>query len=208
MAQCRFPLFLNDMMPKKQAEHAIATILATFRDRGHEDYIGEPVSQLEHAVQSAQLAQRGHPNDIEFILATFLHDYGHLCGSPYSDGHLDGYGIRQHEKVGANTLRALGFSEKIARLVEGHVLAKRYLVSTDPAYYAGLSEASKITLEKQGGHMSEAEQKDFGQDPLFDLHIALRRLDEQAKRTDLPTGDLGWLEHLMREHLAHRSLYF
>lgn len=198
----------NNMMPQQQTEQAIAAILATFRDRGHEDYIGEPVSQLEHAVQSAQLAQRGHPNDIEFILAAFLHDYGHLYGSPDHDGHLDGYGIRRHETVGANALRALGFSSKIARLVEGHVQAKRYLVSTDQAYYAGLSEASKITLEKQGGRLSEAELTEFEQDPLFNLHIALRRLDEQAKQMDLPTGDLGWLENMMREHLSHRLLYF
>ena len=189
-------------------ETSITSILASFRERGHEEYIGEPVSQLEHAVQSAQLAQQGHPNDAEFILAAFLHDYGHLCGSPDQDGHLDGYGIRRHEAVGAQALRTFGFSEKIARLVEGHVAAKRYLVSTDPAYYAGLSEASRVTLEKQGGRMNADERKAFEQDSLFALHIALRRLDEQAKITGLTCGELGWLEDLMREHLEHRALYF
>jgi len=181
----------------------IAAILSVFRERGHEEYHGEPVSQLEHAVQTAQLAQRGRPNDPEFILAAFLHDFGHLCLSPDGDD-MDGYGIWQHEIVGARVLRRLGFSEKITQLIAHHVQAKRYLVSTDPVYYAALSDASKITLEKQGGLLSAEEQRDFEKDPLFELHIALRRLDEQAKETGKPAPDLNWLENLMREHLNAR----
>ena len=180
----------------------IATVLSVFRERGHEEYHGEPVSQLEHAAQTAELAQRSHPNDPEFILAAFLHDFGHLCGTVHGDDTMDGYGIWQHEIVGARALRRLGFSEKIARLIASHVQAKRYLVSTDPVYYAALSEASKITLEKQGGLLSPDEQKDFEEDPLFELHIALRRLDEQAKETGKPAPDLDWLENLMHEHLT------
>lgn len=189
-------------MPHPNTSDTIAAVLSVFRERGHEEYHGEPVSQLEHAVQTAQLAQRGHPNDPEFILAAFLHDFGHLCGSKDVDGDMNGYGIRQHETVGARELQRLGFSEKITRLVAGHVQAKRYLVSTDEAYCEGLSEASKITLEKQGGLLSAAEQRDFEQDSLFELHIALRRLDEQAKVSGLPTGNLEWLENLMHQHLA------
>lgn len=187
-------------MTHHHTHEAIQTILAVFRERGHEEYHGEPVSQLEHAVQTAQLAQRGHPDDTEFILAAFLHDFGHLCGTTPED-NMGGYGIRQHETLGARELRKLGFSEKIARLVAGHVQAKRYLVSTDAAYHAGLSEASKITLEKQGGLMSAEEQRDFEQDTLFEWHLQLRRLDEQAKVSGQPVGDLDWLEDLMREHL-------
>ncbi len=161
------------------SNQAIGQVLSTFRDRGHEEYHGEPVSQLEHAVQAAELARKSHPNDPEFILAAFLHDYGHLCETP--DGDMDGYGTWDHEAVGAKTLRNLGFSAKITRLVANHVRAKRYLVSTDPLYFAELSPASKITLIKQGGLLSPEEQRDFEQDPLFELHIALRRLDELAK---------------------------
>ena len=179
----------------------LETIFAVFRLRGHEEYHGEPVSQLEHAVQSAELAQRGHPADPEFILAAFLHDYGHLCGAPDGSDNMEGYGIRQHELVGARELARLGFSDKISRLVAGHVMAKRYLVSTDPAYYEGLSEASKITLEKQGGLLSPEELRAFENDDLFHLHIALRRLDEQAKISDRPVQSLDWLENMMREHL-------
>ena len=187
----------NDFIDTMTNE-AIEKIFFTFRERGHEEYHGEPVSQLEHAFQTAELAKKGHPNDPDFILAAFLHDFGHLCET--ESGDMGGYGTWDHEEVGAKTLRSWGFSEKITRLVANHVYAKRYLVSTDPLYFADLSPASKITLIKQGGLLSAEEQRDFEKDPLFELHIALRRLDEQAKVEGKPVSDLTWLEDLMREH--------
>ena len=177
-------------------------VFAVFRDRGHEEYHGEPVSQLEHALQTAALAKRDHPNDPEFIIAAFLHDYGHLCGSVSGDDNMDGYGIRQHELIGAGVLARLGFSEKITRLIAGHVQAKRYLVSTDPAYYEGLSEASKFTLEKQGGLLTPEEQSAFEQDSLLELHIALRRIDDEAKVSGQPAQNMDWLQPLILEHLS------
>jgi putative nucleotidyltransferase with HDIG domain len=182
---------------------SIELILSLFQERGHEAYHGEPVSQLEHAVQSAELAKRDHPNDPEFILAAFLHDLGHLCAA--ENGEMDGYGIQDHEAIGAKTLRTLGFSDKIARLVENHVQAKRYLVSTEPLYFTNLSPASKITLLKQGGLLTRAEQQDFESDPLFEFHLALRRLDEQAKIEGSPKTDLSWIETLMTEHFSQTS---
>ena len=177
---------------------SIQKVFSTFRNRGHEEYHGEPVSQLEHTVQTAELAKISHPNDAEFILAAFLHDFGHLCETDLGD--MDGYGTWDHEEVGARTLRMLGFSNKITRLVKNHVYAKRYLVSTSPLYFAELSPASKITLIKQGGLLSKEEQQAFEQDPLFELHIALRRLDEQAKMVGQPEPDVSWLEELMQGH--------
>jgi 2-amino-1-hydroxyethylphosphonate dioxygenase (glycine-forming) len=190
----------NKKISMLSKETAILQVIAAFRTRGHEAYHGEPVSQLEHAVQSALLAQKAYPGDAEFVLAAFLHDFGHLCDAP--QGEMDGYGTWDHEAIGADALRAGGFSEKIAQLVANHVCAKRYLVSTDPAYFDKLSEASKITLEKQGGPLSSAEQRAFEQDPLFELHLALRRLDEQAKIPEQPLADLSWLENLMRAHFS------
>jgi len=178
----------------------IEKVFSTFRERGHEEYHGEPVSQLEHAVQTAELAKRSHPNDPDFIIAAFLHDFGHLCETKAGD--MGGYGTWDHEEVGAKTLQTWGFPEKITRLIANHVYAKRYLVSTDPLYFAELSAASKITLIKQGGLLSLEEQRDFEQDSLFDLHIALRRLDEQGKIENQPMSDLTWLKELMRERLS------
>ncbi len=188
-------------MTRQNITQTIETVLAVFRDRGHEEYHGEPVSQLQHAVQAAELARQSRPDDPEFILAAFLHDFGHLCSDASGAYNMEVYGVWQHELTGARELERLGFSEKIVRLVAGHVQAKRYLVSTDTDYYAGLSEASKITLEKQGGLLSPEEQRAFEQDPLFEQHIALRRIDERAKGEGLPVQGLDWLEKLMRAHL-------
>ncbi len=176
----------------------IQTLRNEYLSRGHEAYHGEPVSQLEHAVQSAEWAKKTRPEDEEFILAAFLHDYGHLCDH---DG-MEGYGVWSHETVGAEALRQMGFSEKIAQLVVNHVEAKRYLVGADSAYFNGLSEASKITLKKQGGRMTMEQMAYFEKDPLFEQHIALRRLDEKAKVADRPVTDFLWLEELMVRHLG------
>ena len=177
---------------------SVQTILDAFRARGHEEYHGEPVSQLEHAVQAAELARNAFPDDPEFIIAAFLHDFGHLCDSPWGD--MDGYGTWDHEALGAETLQKMGFSKKIISLVANHVQAKRYLVSADPLYFENLSAASKITLIKQGGLLSAEEQQAFEQDPLFEQHIALRRLDEQAKIEGQPSPDIAWLEALLISH--------
>lgn len=180
---------------------SITKIFEAFQSRGHEAYHGEPVSQLEHAAQAAELALKQYPDDSAFILAAFLHDYGHLCESEEL-GDMEGYGTWDHETVGANILRKMGFSDKVTRLISNHVKAKRYLVSTDPLYFNDLSPASKITLIKQGGLLSAEEQLEFEQDPLFAQHIALRRLDEQAKAAGNPHPDISWLEGLMRQHFS------
>ena len=99
---------------------------------GNEDYIGEEVSQIEHALQCAYLAEKeGYPDYV--ILAAFLHDVGHLLGllldKPQMNNDGTVYGVEDHEKLGANCLRKLGVPEKLCFLVENHVYGKRYLVS-------------------------------------------------------------------------------
>jgi predicted HD phosphohydrolase len=63
---------------------------------------------------------------------------------------MDGCGIVDHEGIGADFVRDLGFSARVAKLVRNHVSAKRYLCATNPEYHATLSEASKTTLRFQG----------------------------------------------------------
>ncbi len=167
-----------------------------YRNLGHQAYDGEPVSQLEHATQTAELARVLHPEDPEFVLAAFLHDVGHLLPTDSETEQMGIYGVRSHEAQGAAYLREQSFSEKICRLVEGHVAAKRYLVSTDPDYFGRLSDASKITLMHQGGMMTAEEQADFEADPLFKQHLQLRRLDEQAKVSGGSALDWAWVEQL------------
>lgn len=185
--------------------HAVVDEIFDLYERfGSADYIGEPVSQLEHMSQAAEIAiKEGYDDDV--ILAAFFHDIGHLCGMQNQNSNMNGFGVTSHERIGANYLRAKGFPEKIARLVENHVQAKRYLTFKYPAYYSALSEASKKTLSFQGGKMSEKEAVDFENDPLFDISIQMREWDEQAKEKHLPIIDLRSLKKRAYALLSSRS---
>jgi phosphonate degradation associated HDIG domain protein len=171
---------------------------------GGQEYAGEKVTQLEHMVQAAQLAE-GLGYDEEVILAAFLHDIGHICEEGHGDNEMGEFGIKAHEEIGADYLLRKGFSKKVVRLVESHVEAKRYLTWKDPAYYSQLSEASKKTLEYQGGRMSREEAEAFEQYPLFDLIIQMRKWDEQAKVEHKPIGDLVRYRKMIQHHLESRK---
>lgn len=177
-------------------------IIQLYERYGADDYVGEPVSQLEHMSQSALLAQQEGYDD-EVILAAFLHDIGHICSPTRgSEESMAGYGVIRHEKVGADYLRSKGFSERIAQLVESHVPAKRYLTYKFPDYYEKLSEASKRTLEFQGGRMTATEAAAFEQDDLFILSIRMRKWDELAKQINQPVVDLTHFKEMFIRHLA------
>ena len=83
--------------------------------------------------------------------------------------------LAKHDTVGAAYLRLLGFSDRCAALVEGHVQAKRYLCYKEQGYYDSLSEGSKFTLKHQGGEMTAKEAKQFEQEDDFDLYCLMRR---------------------------------
>ncbi|MEP2667997.1 MAG: phosphonate degradation HD-domain oxygenase [Cyclobacteriaceae bacterium] len=168
-------------------------IFSLYERYGHEDYIGEPVSQIEHMSQAAQLAINDRMDD-EIILAAFFHDIGHICVSKEKDNDMGGYGIKSHEKIGADYLRSKGLPERIARLVEGHVEAKRYLTFKNPDYFNNLSEASKRTLEYQGGVMTKEEAEAFENEPLFDDILMMRKWDELAKEMNVPLVDMDFLK--------------
>jgi phosphonate degradation associated HDIG domain protein len=172
-------------------EQVIADVFALYERFGNSDYIGEPVSQIEHMSQAAQLAMAEGFDD-EVVLAAFFHDIGHICTD--SAENMGGFGIVSHERLGADYLRRAGFSERMARLVEYHVQAKRYLTLREPGYYERLSEASRRTLEYQGGVMSEAEADAFEQDPLCAVSLRMRQWDELAKEMHVPVIDLAVLK--------------
>ncbi|MES2647434.1 MAG: HDIG domain-containing metalloprotein [Bacteroidota bacterium] len=179
-------------------------ILDLYKKFGNQDYIGEPVSQLEHMSQCAQLAmQEGY--DEEVILAAFFHDIGHMCEHIMPVKYMDGFGVADHEKMGANYLLSNGFSEKIARLVNSHVNAKRYLTFKYPSYYVQLSEASKSTLQFQGGPMTFDEAILFEEQVDFDLYLALRRWDEAAKVESVPIIDLNEIRTMIISHLGNNN---
>ncbi|HXD79910.1 MAG TPA: HD domain-containing protein [Puia sp.] len=187
-------------MTREKAGEISDEIIRLYETHGGAEYAGEKVSQLEHMAQAAQLAE-AQGFDEEVVLAAFLHDIGHISEAAHGDNEMEGFGIRDHEELGAAFLREKGFSKKVTRLVESHVQAKRYLTHKDPVYFEGLSEASRRTLEYQGGPMSAEEAAAFEQYPLFGLIIRMRHWDEQAKLEHQPMPDLGRYREMIRHHL-------
>ena len=164
------------------------------------DYFGEPVSQQAHALQCANLAKQSNADE-ETILAALFHDIGHLCESD-SSVNKSSLGVIDHDVVGAHFLKQYGMSDKVCRLVLGHVQAKRYLTYINPAYFESLSDASKATLALQGGPMTKEEAIAFETDPLFSLKIKIRNWDEQAKVIGLVVPNLASYRPLLLAHLA------
>jgi phosphonate degradation associated HDIG domain protein len=181
-------------------EDIVDEVFALYEKHGGADYIGEPVSQLEHMSQAAVLAEEEGFEE-EVILAAFFHDIGHLCAEGGEAASMDGFGNVDHEQLGADYLRERGFSERLATLVESHVVAKRYLTYKYPEYYNQLSEASKATLEFQGGRMNEQEALNFEKNPDAELFIRLRHWDDKAKELNKPIQDITYLKSLAISHL-------
>ena len=203
----RFYLGVIQLYKKNMNEHLqdIAnTIFNYFDQYGDQPYFGEAVSQLQHACQAAERADtEGYDDDV--IIAAFLHDIGHLCVEADAHNQMEGYGTIDHERIGAHYLREKGFSDTVCRLVAAHVPAKRYLTYVDEMYYNNLSDASKQTLQFQGGRMSPDEAQTFEEDPLFPLYIQMRLWDEAAKQPDIEPFDLSNMKarvvaHLKRHH--------
>lgn len=184
-----------------EAEKIAAGIVALFKEKGKANYSGEKITQLEHASQAAQLAEKDG-NDSEVILAAFMHDIGHLLDDAPGAEDMDGFGVVDHEAVGASYLSERGFSPKIAELVKSHVEAKRYLCAVNQRYYNNLSHASKMTLQFQGGPMNEAEVTAFEQNPLKNLIIKMRTWDEEAKYENIPLLDFDSLQARIVNHLT------
>jgi phosphonate degradation associated HDIG domain protein len=178
----------------------VKEVFSLYEKFGDEDYIGEPVSQLEHMSQAAALAMAEGYDD-EVVLAAFFHDIGHLCADADEAESMDGMGNVDHEKLGADYLLERGFSERVANLVQGHVIAKRYLTYKYPEYYNRLSDASKGTLEFQGGVMTEEEANDFELNPDAELIVRLRYWDDMAKEMNVPVSNMELLKAMALTHL-------
>ena len=162
------------------------------------DYIGEPVSQLEHALQAAYFASRTPASDC-LILAALLHDIGHIIAP--SAPQMGGLGTLNHEDIGADWLAAQGCGYQVTELVRGHVQAKRYLCYAKPTYLESLSAASRGTLEWQGGVMTDTEAESFQQSPHFKAILAMRKWDEMAKVSGLKVPTLESYNRVLSDHL-------
>jgi phosphonate degradation associated HDIG domain protein len=155
--------------------------------KGTRQYGGERVSQCEHALQTAALAQQ-EKAPRALIAAALLHDIGHLLHEEGEQPALRGLDD-EHEAVGADYLLP-AFGPAVAEPVRLHVPAKRYLCATDPGYFARLSPGSVRSLALQGGPFTPDEAAEFRALPFAEDAIRIRRWDEAAKVPGIPTPDL------------------
>jgi phosphonate degradation associated HDIG domain protein len=183
------------MMPAER----VARIEQLFADRGGNEYHGEAVSQLEHALQSALLAEaEGRPAG--WIAAGLLHDIGHMLhgrGEGCAEQGIDD----RHEELGRRFLQA-AFGPDVTEPVRLHVEAKRYLCAVEPGYLADLSPASVRSLGLQGGPMTAGECREFERHPHHAAAVALRRWDDRAKVPGLPTPPFAHFRRYVEAALA------
>lgn len=148
----------------------------------------EQVSQLQHALQVAKLAEEANATDAQ-IAACLLHDIGHLI---FDEGLAAEGKDDQHEIHGANIISQF-FDLNVSEPVRLHVEAKRYLCSTDQNYYDSLSQASKDSLILQGGIYDNDEQiKSFENKSFYREAIQLRQFDDLGKN---PEDQLDDFDH-------------
>lgn len=190
-------------IPLSRAEMVADDIVNLFEKYGAEAYDGEPVSQTSHMIQCAMLAME-NISDLPIIIGALLHDIGHLLKHEQPTEAMGDFGVVNHEGIGAAYLRGKGFSERVCAMVEQHVAAKRYLVTTDKKYGANLSPASRQTLHWQGGPMTIDEAAAFEKHPFFTDIIKVRRWDEEAKKAQAALFPIAYFRRLIWDHLSLR----
>ncbi|MEX3956666.1 phosphonate degradation HD-domain oxygenase [Trinickia sp. EG282A] len=166
-------------------------IRALFQQHGDISYSGEPVTQLQHALQCATCAERENASDV-LVAAALLHDLGHLLNlqgdTPTEHGIDD-----MHQYFALPFLRPV-LPDSVLEPIRLHVDAKRYLCAVDDSYYERLSADSKRSLELQGGVFSREEADAFYRKPYASDAVRLRQWDDAAKDASIVTPDL---EHFL-----------
>jgi phosphonate degradation associated HDIG domain protein len=139
----------------------------------------EVVTELDHALQSAALAQAAGAPD-HLVAAALLHDVGHLVADDNVPLDAELTEDFHHERVGARYLTQW-FGPEVAGPVALHVAAKRYLCAVEPGYLEDLSPSSVRSLALQGGPMTAAEVEAFERLPHHAEATLVRRWDDRAK---------------------------
>ena len=173
-------------MPTEQATYGPVTnqVLRLFAKSGDSQYGGEAVSQVEHALQAAYLAEKSGAS-ASLIAAALLHDVGHLMHGLNDDAPAQGIDD-QHEELAARWLSER-FGPSVVEPVRLHVAAKRYLCAVEIDYLESLGPPSRLSLQLQGGPMSNSEIVEFRLNLHYEPALRLRRWDDHAKTPGLPT---------------------
>ena len=157
---------------------SLADLERLFAVRGSEQYSGEPVTQLQHALQTASIAEQEGADDA-LVSAALLHDLGHLLHDLGDSPSLQGVDDL-HQYRALPFLRDL-FPDAVLDAIGLHVDAKRYLCATRAGYQGQLSLDSQRSLLLQGGVFSARAAADFIALPGAAQALRLRLWDDLAK---------------------------
>ncbi|XP_038071778.1 2-amino-1-hydroxyethylphosphonate dioxygenase (glycine-forming)-like isoform X1 [Patiria miniata] len=213
----------NSCVMDVAVDETIQAIFSLFERYGSSDYQGEHVTQTEHMVQCAMLAeQEGGPVPVgggaaqlnhthtersspAVVLGALFHDIGHLVGRQQEARRMEtdgvNLGVTGHEIIGQEFLENLGIPRSVSVFSKGHVDAKRYLVYKEKGYYDRLSDASKKTLVHQGGPMTAQEAELFEAEPQLAAILKMRQWDEQAKDPTVQIEPLQRYREMCRQFL-------
>lgn len=158
------------------------------------------VTELEHALQCAELADQAGADD-ELVFACMLHDVGRYAvpQEQVSDtlqdvGVVDG--ARGHGELGAH-LMANMLPARSLFCIRYHAESKLYLCQTNPNYKAKLAGASVKTLAVQSSNCDEARLDELSRHRWWQDAIKVRVWDDAAKVKGRETRPLDyWIGRL------------
>ena len=156
---------------------SVDELLALLAKGGLRPYRGQVMTQLDHALQTAGLAEASGARP-EMIAAALLHDVGYLV-SGAGDGGFDRGGRGGHEEAALPMLSRL-FGPAVLEPIRLHVAAKRYLCATVGGYWKTLSDASRRSLVLQGGPYAFSDAAAFISQAYAPEAVILRRWDDCA----------------------------
>ena len=184
----------------------IDEITEFFNARGTVQYGAQAVSQQQHALQCAYLAEPagGSP---ELVAAALLHDLGHLLPKVVSQAAEADVAVDTGTCIGVDDLHQFLtipflrgiFPEVVLAPIRLHVDAKRYLCQLDKSYWASLSPASQRSLVLQGGPFSIEQAQAFITQPFATDAVALRRWDDGAKNPAVVTPEWEHYVDVLRQ---------
>jgi len=180
----------------------VSDICLLFARKGGRLYEGEPVTQLEHALQSASRAEAASAS-AALVCAALLHDVGHMLNDHGETPTLRGVDDL-HQYAALPFLRET-FGDDVLEPIRLHVDAKRYLCATRPDYYDALSPDSKRSLALQGGVYSTEAAAAFIAKPYAADAVSVRLWDDLAKVANAPTPPLAHYVTILEAAQRHAA---
>lgn len=182
---------------------SIASICSMLDAKGSHQLPLAPVTILQHALQTAWLAERGGaPSSL--VCACLLHDIGHLLDTPQD---VDAEQHLSHGPRAAARLEAL-FGPAVTAPIRLHVDAKRYLCYAHPGYAQSLTVYASHSLQRQGGAFTPEAARAFMREPHAVDAVNLRLWDDQAQSSTMTTPSLPHFAATLRTCVLPKgSLY-